>query len=118
MADQNKPKKEQYSDENEIGALGNQDQTSTKANQNQIADQYLYSTTADQNLSENQDDQDLADDPDYVEVDEDDDQYDIQGGEGLYGTGDYGHQGGPEKPGSARSRYGTKMSQDQNGNQQ
>ncbi len=118
MADQNANKQEQYSDENQLGVLGNQDQTSTKANQNQISPQYLYGTQADQNIDENQNDQDLADDSDYVEVDENDDQYDIQGGQGLYGTGDYGHQGGPEQPGSSRSRFGTKMSQDQNGNQQ
>ncbi len=118
MAEQNMHKKEQYSDENQLGALGNQDQTSTKANQNQISDQYLYSTQANQNIDENQNDQDLADDPKYSEVDDNDDQYDIQGGQGLYGTGDYGNQGGPEKPGSSRSRFGTKMSQDQNGNQQ
>ena len=80
MADSNTNKQEQYVDENQLGALGNQDQTSTKANQNQISDQYLYSMKADQNISENQDDQDLADDPggDYEEVDENDDQYDIQ----------------------------------------
>ena len=74
---------------------------------------------ANQEIDENQNDQDLADNPgDYAEVDENDDQYDIQGGQGLYGTGNYGNQGGPSHPGSSRSSYGTKVSQDQNGSQQ
>ena len=48
MANSNTNKQEQYSDENQLGVLGNQDQTSTKANQNQVSDQYLYSMQPDQ----------------------------------------------------------------------
>ena len=39
MAEQDTNKQEQYSDENQLGVLGNQDQTSTKANQNQARHQ-------------------------------------------------------------------------------
>lgn len=83
----------------------------------------LYSISTQQRLDTNQDDQDLSDnpdtdDPDAANIDENDDQYDIQGGQGLYGTGDYGNQGGPDKPASGFDRYRTRVSQDQNGYQQ
>ena len=110
-----------YDTQNQLGGLGNQDLTSSKDAQNPNNNKHnpnLYTTSADQLISENQDDQDLADDPSYADVDYNDDQYDIQGGQGLYGTGDYANQGGPSKPASDRDRYGTKVSQDQNGYQQ
>ena len=88
-------------------------------NRTPLKNETLYSIKPEQRLDSNQDDQDLSDDPDAANIDENDDQFDIAGGEGLYGTsGDYGHQGGPEKPGSSTDRYGTRESQDQNGYQQ
>jgi hypothetical protein len=104
------------------GSLSNPDPNGSQdlaGNRTPLNDDTLYSIKTDQRLDTNQNDQDLSNDPAAANIDPNDDQYDIQGGQGLYGTsGDYGNMGGYMKPASNRDRYGTKVSQDQNGYQQ
>lgn len=103
------------------GNLSNPDPNGSQdlaGNRTPLKNETLYSIKPEQRLDSNQDDQDLTDNPDAAFISENDDQFDIAGGEGLYGTGDYGHQGGPEKPYSSHDRYGTRVTQDQTGYQQ